>query len=94
MSDDPDFPKANHALQVLRQARLSRNDTAAIIVVEWNGSARVKVGGAPPPTPGGRDQSKSGSDPLSQARAAIAQGADPAAVKKRLLQLSIDPSGL
>jgi dihydroxyacetone kinase len=32
MSDDPDFPKANHALQVLRQARLSRNETAAIMV--------------------------------------------------------------
>ena len=32
MSDDPDFPKANHALQVLRQARLSRNKTAAIMV--------------------------------------------------------------
>jgi hypothetical protein len=27
-------------------------------------------------------------------RDAIARGADPAAVKKRLLQLSIDPSGL
>jgi hypothetical protein len=26
MSDDPDFPKANHALQVLRQARLSRKE--------------------------------------------------------------------
>ena len=25
MSDDPDFPKASQALQVLRQARLSRN---------------------------------------------------------------------
>ena len=32
MSDDPDFPKANHALQVLRQARLSRNETATIMV--------------------------------------------------------------
>ena len=32
MSDDPDFPKANHALQVLRQARLSRNEAAAIVV--------------------------------------------------------------
>jgi hypothetical protein len=32
MSDDPDFSKANHALQVLRQARLSRNDTAAIML--------------------------------------------------------------
>jgi hypothetical protein len=32
MSDDPDFPKANHALKVLRQARLSRNETAAIMV--------------------------------------------------------------
>ena len=32
MSDDPDFPKADHALQVLRQARLSRNETAAIMV--------------------------------------------------------------
>jgi hypothetical protein len=32
MSDDPDFPKADHALQVLRQARLARNETAAIMV--------------------------------------------------------------
>ena len=32
MSEDPDFPKANHALRVLRQARLSRNETAAIMV--------------------------------------------------------------
>jgi hypothetical protein len=32
MSDDPDFPTANHVLQVLRQARLSRNETAAILV--------------------------------------------------------------
>jgi hypothetical protein len=37
---------------------------------------------------------KPGNDPLSQARVAIAQGANPAAVKQRLLQLSIDPSGL
>jgi hypothetical protein len=34
MSDDPDFPKANHALQVLRQARLSRNRAAAIMLGE------------------------------------------------------------
>jgi hypothetical protein len=32
MSDDPDFPKANQALQVLREARLSRNKAAAIIL--------------------------------------------------------------
>jgi hypothetical protein len=32
MSDDPDLPKANYALQVLRQARLSRNQTAARMV--------------------------------------------------------------
>jgi hypothetical protein len=32
MSDDPDFPTANHALQVLRQARLSRNEVAALKV--------------------------------------------------------------
>jgi hypothetical protein len=32
MSDDPDFPKANHALQVLRRARLSRNEAAAIML--------------------------------------------------------------
>jgi hypothetical protein len=32
MSDDPDFPTANHALQVLRQARLSRNEVAALMV--------------------------------------------------------------
>jgi hypothetical protein len=35
-----------------------------------------------------------GSDPMSQAREAIARGADPAAVKKRLLENSIDPTGL
>ena len=32
MSDDPDLPKANYALLVLRQARLSRNETAARMV--------------------------------------------------------------
>jgi len=32
MSDDPDLPKASYALQVLRQARLSRNETAAKMV--------------------------------------------------------------
>ena len=32
MSDDPDFPKANHALLLLRQARLSRNEAAAIML--------------------------------------------------------------
>ena len=32
MSEDPDLPKASCALQVLRQARLSRNETAAIMV--------------------------------------------------------------
>ena len=32
MSEDPDLPKASYALQVLRQARLSRNETAAIMV--------------------------------------------------------------
>jgi hypothetical protein len=34
MSDDPDFPTANHALQVLRQARLSRNEAAAIMLAD------------------------------------------------------------
>jgi hypothetical protein len=34
MSDDPDFPKANRALQVLRQARLSRTDAAAIMLAD------------------------------------------------------------
>jgi hypothetical protein len=32
MSDDPDFQKANYALQVLRQARFSRNEMAARMV--------------------------------------------------------------
>jgi len=32
MSDDPDIRKANHTLQVLREARLSRNETAATMV--------------------------------------------------------------
>jgi hypothetical protein len=30
--DDPDLPKANHALLVLRQARLSRNEAAAKMI--------------------------------------------------------------
>jgi hypothetical protein len=34
MSDDPDFPKANHALQVLRQARLSRNVAATTMLAD------------------------------------------------------------
>ena len=34
MSDDPDFPKANHALQVLRQARLSRTEAAATMLAD------------------------------------------------------------
>jgi hypothetical protein len=34
MSDDPDLPKANHALLVIRQARLSRNEAAAIMIAD------------------------------------------------------------
>jgi hypothetical protein len=34
MSDDADFPKANHTLQVLRQARLSRNEAAATMLAD------------------------------------------------------------
>jgi hypothetical protein len=30
MSADPDLPKTTHALQMLRQARLSRNEVAAL----------------------------------------------------------------
>ena len=41
MSDDPDFPKANHARQVLRQARLSRNEAAAIMVGDLVSQARA-----------------------------------------------------
>jgi hypothetical protein len=32
MSDDPDFPKANYALLVLRQARLSHSEAAAKMI--------------------------------------------------------------
>jgi hypothetical protein len=32
MSDDPDLSKANHALLVIRQARLSRSEVAAIMI--------------------------------------------------------------
>jgi hypothetical protein len=34
MSDDPDLPKVNHALLVLRQARLSRNEAAAMMIAD------------------------------------------------------------
>ena len=46
------------------------------------------------PAAGAATAAKSSNDPLSQARDAIARGADPAAVKKRLLEMSIDPAGL
>jgi hypothetical protein len=43
MSEDPDLPKASYGRQVLRQARLSRNETAAImvgdLVYEWQAQA-------------------------------------------------------
>jgi hypothetical protein len=45
-------------------------------------------------TPAPQSWAKSGNDPLSQARDAIARGADPAAVKRRLQHNGIDPSGL
>jgi hypothetical protein len=32
MSDDPDLSKADHTLLVIRQARLSRNEDAAIMI--------------------------------------------------------------
>jgi hypothetical protein len=34
MSDDPDLSKVNHALLVIRQARLSRNKDAAIMIAD------------------------------------------------------------
>ena len=34
MNDDPDLSKANHALLVIRQARLSRNEAAAIMIAD------------------------------------------------------------
>jgi hypothetical protein len=34
MSDDPDLPKANHALLVIRQARLLRNEAAAMMIAD------------------------------------------------------------
>ena len=51
----------------------------------------VAPGPAAAPTAGAL---QAGADPLSQARAAIAAGANPAAVKQRLQQNGIDPSGL
>jgi hypothetical protein len=34
MSDDPNLSKADHALRVIRQARLSRNEAAAIMIAD------------------------------------------------------------
>jgi hypothetical protein len=34
MSDDPDLPKADHALLVIRHARLSRNEAAAMMIAD------------------------------------------------------------
>ena len=34
MTDDPDLPRANHALLVLRRARLSRNEAAAMMIAD------------------------------------------------------------
>jgi hypothetical protein len=55
-------------------------------VIEWDVTAWVTVSG-------GRVHG-SGNDPLSQAREAIARGANPAAAKQRLQQNDIDLSGL
>ncbi|MBN8991626.1 MAG: hypothetical protein J0H42_25590 [Rhizobiales bacterium] len=54
-------------------------------------SADTAVGKAPAPPLNG---TKSAGDPLSQARDAIARGADPAAVRQRLQQNGIDPARL
>jgi hypothetical protein len=48
--------------------------------------------GSDPASP--KSSATSGSDPLSQARDAIARGADPAAVKRRLQQNGVDPAAL
>ena len=32
--DDPDLSKANHALLIIRQARLSRNQSAAVMIAD------------------------------------------------------------
>jgi len=51
-------------------------------------------GGAVARPPASRPMPAAGTDALSQARAAIGRGADPNAVRQRLIDHGIDPSGL
>jgi hypothetical protein len=52
VSDDPDLPKVNHALLVLRQARLSRNEAAAMLIgdliyeIAYTGQRSPEIEGA------------------------------------------------
>src|ERR1700676_2279061 len=47
MSDDPDLPKADHALLVIRQARLSRNEAAAMMIADLIYETPTPHGAAP-----------------------------------------------
>ena len=73
----------------LAENRLRFNEQRAN---ELRGGTFYKKGGGA--QPGQTAQPAQSGDPLSAARDAIARGADPAAVKQRLMQNGIDPSGL
>lgn len=74
----------------LAENRLRFNEQRAN---ELRGGTFYKKGGGAQAQPNSSQPAQSG-DPLAAARDAIARGADPAAVKQRLLQNGIDPSGL
>ena len=75
--------------RMLAENRLKFNEQRAN---ELRGGTFYKKGGGAQSAP--TQQPNQSGDPLAAARDAIARGADPAAVKQRLLQNGIDPSGL
>jgi len=90
-SNQPDAVRQdiyNRAIELAKK-RLEFNEKRAGEL--RGGNYYKKGGGAPQNQPAQPAQS---GDPLASARDAIARGADPAAVKQRLIQNGIDPSGL
>jgi hypothetical protein len=86
------LPQPGESVEVQNQKSQARRE-ALEAIRNGLGTAEVLARTAPGAA-GSAPQAPADGDPLAQARAAIAAGADPAAVAARLRQFGIDPSGL